>query len=121
MACKDILIVEDDPDIRDSLKEILQFEGYNPETASNGQEGVEKLRVMSNPCLILLDLMMPVMNGWQFLEYRALHSPLSSIPVVVVSAQTHQSKPAQVVAFLKKPLELDSFLKLVSIFCKKNN
>ncbi len=61
--CKDILVVEDDAGIREALRMILELEGYNIREASNGKEGLEVLKSMPRPCLILLDLMMPIMDG----------------------------------------------------------
>src|SRR5579862_4602951 len=65
-TCSGILIVDDDPDIRDSLKEVLEDEGYEVNGVANGREALDYLRKSPRPCVILLDLMMPVMDGWQF-------------------------------------------------------
>jgi CheY-like chemotaxis protein len=113
-----VLIVEDDRDIRESLQEILEFEGYEVLTATNGKEGVEALSRMPRPCLILLDLMMPVMNGWQFLEAQKSNHCLATIPVVVVSAVSERDKAAGAAAFIKKPVDLESLLKTVEKYCQ---
>jgi CheY-like chemotaxis protein len=63
LSCQSILIVEDEKDIRESLKMLLELEGYSVFTAKDGKEGLEILKNLESPCLILLDLLMPVMNG----------------------------------------------------------
>lgn len=85
-VCNNILIVEDEKGIQEVLKDALEMEGYTVFTADNGQEGLEMLPKMPTPCLILLDLMMPVMNGWQFAEVISKDMTLATIPVVLVTA-----------------------------------
>jgi CheY-like chemotaxis protein len=118
MACRGILIVEDEPMIRESLREALEFEGYKVFTAVNGRDAIETLSHIPHPCLILLDLMMPVMNGWEFLSHRCEDDFLAKIPVAVVTAAGEakaQNLNAQVV--IKKPIELELLLKWVSRYC----
>jgi len=88
MACHEILIVEDDESIREILKELLEVEGFRVATAEHGREGLQRLQEMGSPCLILLDLMMPVMNGWEFLDVlrSQREHALATVPVAVVSA-----------------------------------
>jgi CheY-like chemotaxis protein len=112
-----VLIVEDDQDIRESLQELLKLEGYEVSTAINGQEAVKKLSSMKRPCLILLDLMMPVMNGWEFLAIRKNMDVIATIPVVVVSAVAEKNQASDVNEFVKKPVDLDSLVKVVSRYC----
>src|SRR5690606_2920284 len=95
----------------------LQLEGYDVHTASNGKEGLELLKQMPSTCLILLDLMMPVMNGWQFMEAKGQDMILTTIPVVVVSAIGRGSQIDNVKGFIKKPLNLDSLLNEVRRWC----
>lgn len=117
-AQTNILIIEDDLDIRESLVEALASgEGYDVRTAGNGKEGLESLKASETlPHLILLDLMMPVMDGYQF-RAEQKQSPLyGAIPVVVMSADGKaQQKLAQLNcdAFLKKPLDLDELLEMI--------
>ena len=80
-----VLIVEDDADLREMMAQILILEGFNPATVSNGREALEYLRHGDAPQLILLDLMMPVMNGWEFCSQRQQDPALASIPVVLFS------------------------------------
>src|SRR5580765_7790969 len=81
-----ILLVEDDFDMRDALIPILEYAGHHVVGAANGREALEQLRAGPKPSLILLDLMMPVMNGTEFRAEQLRDPALASIPVVVVSA-----------------------------------
>ncbi len=112
-----VLVVDDDQGIRDSLRDILQFEGYRVATAADGLEALEYLRGASSlPSLILLDLMMPNMNGWEFNEERKLDSKLKLIPIIVITATGHAddaAKPIAPVAILRKPIDLTGLLEAV--------
>src|SRR5262245_11415139 len=83
---RSVLVVEDDNDIRDALTLILRDQGYQVDSASNGQEALDQLRRGSPANLIVLDLMMPVMDGWQFRHEQQRDPTLAGIPVVIVSA-----------------------------------
>lgn len=116
-----ILLVEDDIDIRIDLADLLRSEGYEVATVANGQEALDWLRLHANEaCLILLDLMMPVMNGWDF-RARQLEEPeLIGIPVVLLSGAGDVARHASALktaGYLIKPLRLDSLLRLVSRLC----
>jgi CheY-like chemotaxis protein len=114
---KNVLIVEDDHDVREALTQVLEFEGYGVVGAANGMEGMECMRVGPSPHIILLDLMMPVMDGVQFREQQMLDPELAKIPVVVISADRKAEQKAValgVAACLKKPLEVDNLLELVA-------
>lgn len=111
-----ILVIEDDFDIRDTMTQILEAEGYAVVGAANGQEALDHLHRADRPRLILLDLMMPVMNGWQFRTEQQRDPELASIPVVVISADAsiHQKATSiQADGFLKKPLQLEALLATV--------
>jgi CheY-like chemotaxis protein len=116
-----VLVVEDDLEIRESLMEILEEYGYEPVGAANGHEGLDKLRASKQPpCLILLDLMMPVMDGRAFRQEQLRSPELASIPVVVLSAYRNvaeETKDMSVTAFLKKPMKLDDVLGVVRRHC----
>ena len=116
---KTILIVDDDPDIRETLAELLQDEGYTVILASHGGEALEALRMNPKPALILLDLMMPIMDGWQFRTEQKRDPQIAAIPVVIISATGRDDAvfglgPAQ---FLKKPINLDQLLAAVEEHC----
>jgi CheY-like chemotaxis protein len=113
-----VLIVEDDIDIRESLQTALEIEGYSAVSVENGLEAVQLLEQGDRPCLILLDMMMPVMNGWEFLQHQqGKSSDISSIPVIVVSAAGDRAKPLPALNYLKKPIELEKLLSLVAKYC----
>jgi len=116
-----VLVVEDDLEIRESLMEILEENGYEPVGAANGHEGLDKLRTShEQPCLILLDLMMPVMDGRMFRQEQLRRPELADIPVVVLSAYRNvaeETKDMHVASFLKKPMKLDDVLGVVRQHC----
>lgn len=117
-TCNSILVIEDDVDIRDALQQVLELEGYAVSTAGNGREGIESLEAMAEmPCVILLDLMMPVMNGWEFLAAQRASPPLAGIPVVVVTAAGDKAKTVDTAAYLKKPVDLNALLDVVKRYC----
>ncbi len=111
MRCRRVLIVEDDEAIRETLRLSLELEGYQVSTASNGQEAIDTLSGEEAPCVILLDLMMPVMNGWEFIEYTQKDPRLSRIPVLIVTAYYEQAKKLKADGVIKKPIDLDVLMK----------
>lgn len=113
----DVLLVDDDPHIRDMLVQLLEDEGYNVLSAANGRDAVELLRgARELPRVIVLDLMMPVMNGWEFRATQRQDPSLAPIPVIVLSADHQVPRHAaelQVQAYLQKPVDFDALLRLV--------
>lgn len=116
----DVMVVEDDYAIRETLTELLEEEGYRVTQASNGAEALARLRdVEGPPRLILLDLMMPVMDGWEFRHAIAEDPRLASIPVVVISADHSLDRKVssmRVQGWLSKPFELGQLLDAVGRF-----
>jgi CheY-like chemotaxis protein len=116
-----IAIVEDDEDIREALSFLLEAEGFAVLTANNGRDVLEKLRApaMGLPALILLDLMMPVMSGAQFLAEQRLDPVLASIPVCLMSASSGLRKTAEELGtdFLEKPVTIEQLLARVMRYC----
>ncbi len=111
---RDILVVDDDPDIRETVREILESEGYCVRSAENGEIALEMIGE-ARPCVMLLDMMMPVMSGPEVLLELERKNWLSSFPVVVVSAHvTHCEGVCQV---LRKPVTLDHLLEVVGRYC----
>jgi DNA-binding response OmpR family regulator len=113
-----VLIVDDDPEIRESLRDVLEIEGYDVGTAANGREALDRLDA-EVPALVLLDLMMPIMSGGELLSVLRKKDALAELPVVVLSAW-----PAEAVkvgrwaqGFLKKPTRLEELLSIVEKFC----
>lgn len=116
---KRILVVEDDTSIRELLVELLESEGYAVASAINGLEGLKYLQNEINPDLILIDLMMPVMDGYSFRTEQLKNANWSKIPTVVMSAEANakeKMKNFNITAFLSKPVELDTILKTVARF-----
>ena len=118
---KKVLVIEDDVYIRESVKELLEEEGFQVMCAANGKEALDSLNVESElPELILLDLMMPVMDGYDFCKIQESDPRLSSLPVVLISADGQiEKKRARIGSreVLKKPLSIDTILSTVERFC----
>ena len=114
-----VLIVEDDADLQDMMVQIIGLEGFNARAAANGREALAYLRAHQPPNVILLDLMMPVMDGWQFRREQQRDAELAKVPIVVLSAfdQIHAGDFAMN-TFLKKPIDFDRLLKLVRQYCQ---
>jgi CheY-like chemotaxis protein len=115
---KTVLLVDDDYDIRSVLCEVLEQEGFIVGVAVNGREAIAYLEVNPAPSLILLDLMMPVMNGFEFRELQVANPKWSKIPVIVMSAdggQQNKDKQDRLrgAVFVKKPPDLHEFLETV--------
>ena len=110
-----VVVVEDDPDIREAICDMLEYEGYPVVAFENGKEALERIHEYPNPGLIILDLMMPVMNGVQFLRARQSDSTLAEIPCFVVSAVGQQNEMIREGAqgFLKKPVDARDILEIV--------
>ena len=117
-----VLIVEDDEDLREMMAQLLTLEGFQTATVANGREALEYLHQASKPDVILLDLMMPVMDGWEFRRRQREDPQLADVPVVVLSA-LDQSRAADLdgAAFLKKPLDFDRLLELVRHYCRNSH
>ena len=113
-----VLIVEDDEDLREMMAQLLTIEGFKAATVANGREALDYLHA-NKPDVILLDLMMPVMDGWEFRRQQIADPDLAQVPVIVLSA-LDQSRAAIVdaAAFLKKPLDFDRLLRLVRQHCR---
>jgi CheY-like chemotaxis protein len=114
-----VLIVEDDEALREALTETLADAGYRVVVATNGKEALERLRApdATMPSLILLDLMMPVMDGWQFRAEQRRDPVLAAIPVCVLSAAGQAASNVTADCFLPKPTSLDMLLETVARFC----
>jgi CheY-like chemotaxis protein len=121
LSCASILVVDDDPDIRSSLTEILDGEGYRVAGARNGREALEYLGRRTLPSLILLDMIMPEMDGWLFRREQQKRPDLASIPVVILSSHGDVRDAALVLGvadYLRKPLRLDSLLEIAERYCR---
>jgi CheY-like chemotaxis protein len=117
----DVLVIEDDEDIRDALSDALSDAGYSVSTASDGFDALEWLRNNPAPCVILLDWMMPHCDGVQFRNAQINDPSLKAVPVVLLTADANvESKRAQMSAdeFLRKPVQLRQLLDVVARFCQ---
>lgn len=114
---KKILIVEDDEDIRDAFMSILEMEGFSMISAPNGKVALDLLsQAKELPGLIFLDVMMPVMDGIQFLTLKKENPKVAEIPVVVLTAGTQKNDWPHVVEYLKKPVDLGRLLEIATQF-----
>ena len=114
---KRILLVDDDADLRESLAEALEEAGYTVDRAGNGQEALQQLRSHTGPdrpVAVLLDMLMPVMNGWQFCQLKRRDPAVADIPVIAMSAAVSRDPSSpyyiEVEDFLAKPVEFEVLL-----------
>ena len=115
-----ILTVEDDAAIREAISEVLSFAGYKVSAASQGIEALDLLKGGLLPRVILLDLMMPLMNGWQFLDEVRKDSAFAEIPIVIISAvspEDYVGKFSNVKHIIRKPVIIEQLLMTVKSIC----
>ncbi len=116
-----VLIIDDDYAIRDALRLILEDEGYRVVAVSDGRDALEHLRNADYiPCLILLDLMMPGLSGWEFRQIQKQDPQLASIPVAIVSADHDVGTKASSLGaegYLAKPIDFGALMSLVGRYC----
>lgn len=124
-----LLIVEDDPDIREALQGYLELQGFAVRAASNGKEALEHLDAPPRPSLILLDMALPVMDGHRVLTTRKASEALAEVPVIILSAGMAAMNPRDravyaanydVAAFLKKPVEPRQLVELIERYALKS-
>ncbi len=108
-----VLVVDDDPDIRETLRDVIEAEGFPVASAANGREALAVLALGLRPSLVVLDLMMPAMSGWELLAAIRADRALADLPVIVMSASGARAAPAGATCFLQKPIELDALLELL--------
>lgn len=115
---RNILVIEDDHNIRVVIRQALESEGYKVYSAANGRDGLELLKQIDQPNLILLDLMMPLMTGWEFIKAQKKHRLLRDIPVVIVSAtESIQGTHVPAREIIHKPFEIQELLNVVKKHC----
>src|SRR5260370_1318648 len=118
-----VLVVEDDPDILSSLAEVIREEGCEVATAANGYQALAEVS-RQQPDLIFLDLMMPLMNGWKFIEALRARLPAGRPPIVLLSAANNLAKQAELLGvrrFLQKPFDLADVARLVHQLCPSDD
>lgn len=109
-----VLVVEDEAESRDTLRELLELEGYSVETATNGKTALAVLETLE-PCVILLDLFMPVMDGWQVIDQLRADGRLGKMNVLIITSAGHRA-PADLPVF-QKPLNLDKLISSIAAVC----
>jgi CheY-like chemotaxis protein len=122
-AQQPILVVEDNEDLREMMTMLLTSDGFHVATANNGRNALDQLPRV-NPCLILLDLMMPGMNGWDFrrAQLSLPHSHLAKIPVVLVTATADPARAQReldAIDVIPKPIDFDRVLTTVERHCQR--
>lgn len=114
-----VLVVDDDPDTREVLSELLDASGLKVMQAENGLKALDVLKKTPRfPCLVLLDLSMPVLDGRGFLKRRAKDPTLRDIPVVVISASNQPGEPLEgIEEYLRKPVKVDRLMEIIDHYC----
>ncbi len=113
-----VLLVEDNDDVREMMALALQLAGHDVVLARNGGEAMALLHERPRPCVILLDLMMPVMNGWEFRQALHAEPGLRDLPVVIVSALNEElADQIGATAYLPKPIDIDRMLDIIADHC----
>ena len=111
-----VLIVDDDEDIRETVQLALQMENHSTALAADGSEALDWLGRHRPPCLILLDLMMPFVDGWQVIERLRRDERLARVPVVVITAFNRDLGSAAELPVLRKPIELGDLLSVTNSY-----
>lgn len=111
-----VLIVEDEEDLRELMREALELNGYTVIAAPEGRSALDRIDGIDRICLVLLDLVMPGMNGWEFYQQMRERPHLADVPVIVFSSSPN-CVPVGVMRVLRKPLTLDRLLSVLREFC----
>lgn len=113
-----MLVVEDDPDLREALAELLRDEGFVVETAENGAHALARLERTDGelPRVIVSDLMMPEMSGWELVERLRADERLRDVPIVVMTAASEPGIPRGV-PLVKKPIDVDDMARRITSMC----
>jgi CheY-like chemotaxis protein len=111
-----VLVVEDEKELREMMREVLELNGYSVVTASEGQAALEAIERIEHLCLVLLDLLMPGMNGWDFFKEIRARGEYARVPVIVHSSAP-SGAPQGATRVLRKPVDLERLLDVVREFC----
>jgi CheY-like chemotaxis protein len=120
-AAHRVLVVDDNDDVREAFVALLLMHGYLASGASSGTRALEELRQGLRPCVVLLDLRMPEMDGWTVWARMHAEPTLASIPVVMVSGDPEQSRRAEALGmrnFIRKPVDADKLVATVARYCE---
>ncbi|WP_409477814.1 response regulator [Pseudobdellovibrio sp. HCB154] len=122
MPTSDVLLIDDEPDLRECIAELLESEGYTVKQAENGKTGLEILKSGHTPKVIVLDYMMPVMDGKTFCEHAIKDQLISAIPIILLTAANVPAEMAadmKVASQLEKPIDIEKFLNAVKTYLSK--
>jgi DNA-binding response OmpR family regulator len=111
-----VLVIEDEQDLREMIRDALEMSGYAVVTAEDGQDALDKISGIDNLCLVILDLLMPVMNGWDFFEKMRQRAEHASVPVVVHTSAPSEA-PVGVTRVIQKPMAFDRLVSVVREYC----
>ena len=115
-AASTVLVVEDEEESRETLRELLELRGYRVRTAMNGREALDTLTASGDEiCIVLLDLFMPVMNGWQVIDQLRADGRLASTKIVIITSAAYRAPTGMPV--FEKPLDLDKVMGAVQSLC----
>jgi CheY-like chemotaxis protein len=117
-----ILIVEDEPDVRETLAAVFEEEGYHVACAPHGAEALSCLHRCPLPGIILLDLQMPVMDGWEFSRRQRQHPAVATIPLIILTGAYEDMRrpaPAGAVGYFMKPYNIDALINVVARACRQ--
>lgn len=123
MQAAEVLVVEDDEDLRDALSQLLREDGFRVASVDDGLAALKYLRKYPAPCLILLDLVLPTMYGFEFREQQLREPALVGIPVVVMSAISgafQREDRLHAAAYLQKPFPAEAVLALAAEYCRSS-
>ena len=111
-----VLVVEDDVELCEMMCKALELSGYTVVTAQDGKDALNKVSGIDSLCLVILDLVMPEMNGWDFVEQLRTRAEFATVPIIVHTAASGPP-PATVARVLKKPFPFDGLLATVRQYC----
>jgi CheY-like chemotaxis protein len=114
--CHGVLIVEDDEGVRDALRSVLEDEGFQVRSAENGVQALDALRAGPLPCVMLLDLMMPMMNGFELSDQLRQDPVLADLPVVIITA-AHAPVLPRAIRVMRKPIRINELVAVVREYC----
>jgi CheY-like chemotaxis protein len=119
MPSHPVLVVEDDADVREAMVQVLLAAGHEAVPAGDGQDALAQLDGGLEPCIILLDLMMPRMDGWAFIEHHRRRERRTPIIVVSAYGSQEQVRSSGVIAYMRKPVDIDALLAMVDEHCPR--
>lgn len=111
-----VFLIEDEEGLREMMREALELNGYAVVTAGDGQQALAKLSAIQNLCLVILDLVMPVMNGWEFFEKMRQRAEFGTVPVVIYTSSAGRA-PQGATRVLQKPISFERLLSTVREYC----